>query len=194
MRLPRGLEYGLAYLGALGWQGSALLWASGHRVHHMHADYQKDLHSPFHGKWHAFMKWMAYTPINFLHAPELARDPIHKGMHRHYETILLATLLALLMIDLRLAAAYLVAVLVSILQENCVNLFCHQRKLGYRNFYTNDDSTNIPWIAYVTWGQAWHNNHHFLAGQFNFGTTLHVWEVDPAMIFYPLLKPFDRQI
>src|ERR1700751_3021540 len=32
--------------------------------------------------------------------------------------------------------------------------------IGTRRFKTRDLSTNIWWVALVTWGEGWHNNHH----------------------------------
>jgi sn-1 stearoyl-lipid 9-desaturase len=31
---------------------------------------------------------------------------------------------------------------------------------GRRRFVTRDDSTNNWWVAMLTWGEGWHNNHH----------------------------------
>jgi len=31
---------------------------------------------------------------------------------------------------------------------------------GYRHFETRDDSRNIWWVALMTFGEGWHNNHH----------------------------------
>jgi stearoyl-CoA desaturase (delta-9 desaturase) len=48
----------------------------------------------------------------------------------------------------------------SIHQEALINSVCHLRKLGYRANDTPDDSTNIRWLSWLTWGQSLHNNHH----------------------------------
>jgi fatty-acid desaturase len=32
--------------------------------------------------------------------------------------------------------------------------------LGYRTFATPDQSTNCWWVALISWGEGWHNNHH----------------------------------
>ena len=31
---------------------------------------------------------------------------------------------------------------------------------GYRNYETTDDSRNLWWVALLTNGEGWHNNHH----------------------------------
>src|SRR6202035_186756 len=32
--------------------------------------------------------------------------------------------------------------------------------LGYRTYETDDESTNCWWVALISWGEGWHNNHH----------------------------------
>jgi stearoyl-CoA desaturase (delta-9 desaturase) len=32
--------------------------------------------------------------------------------------------------------------------------------LGYRTYETPDQSTNCWWVAVISWGEGWHNNHH----------------------------------
>jgi stearoyl-CoA desaturase (delta-9 desaturase) len=31
---------------------------------------------------------------------------------------------------------------------------------GYRNYETTDDSRNNWWVALLSYGEGWHNNHH----------------------------------
>ncbi|HZP27742.1 MAG TPA: acyl-CoA desaturase, partial [Acidimicrobiia bacterium] len=39
-----------------------------------------------------------------------------------------------------------------------VNSICH--RFGKRAFATHDLSTNVAWLAPLTMGESWHNNHH----------------------------------
>jgi fatty-acid desaturase len=39
-----------------------------------------------------------------------------------------------------------------------VNSVCHM--WGYRNYETRDNSRNSWWVALLTFGEGWHNNHH----------------------------------
>jgi len=32
--------------------------------------------------------------------------------------------------------------------------------VGYRNYETGDNSRNLWWVALLTYGEGWHNNHH----------------------------------
>jgi stearoyl-CoA desaturase (delta-9 desaturase) len=47
---------------------------------------------------------------------------------------------------------------------------------GRRRFDTQDDSRNNVWLALLTFGEGWHNNHHFYPGSTRQG--FRWWEVD----------------
>jgi fatty-acid desaturase len=77
----------------------------------------------------------------------------------------------------------------SLYQESNINVFCHKPGHGYRNFETKDDSRNVPLLAWLTWGQGWHNNHHAKASSYDFGTTVSgkSTEFDMTLLFLPLI-------
>ena len=78
---------------------------------------------------------------------------------------------------------------VSLYQESNINVFCHSAGLGYRNFNTKDQSCNIPFLAWITWGQGWHNNHHEKASSYDFGSTVsgNSKEFDSSLLLLPLV-------
>jgi fatty-acid desaturase len=45
-------------------------------------------------------------------------------------------------------------------------------------------------MGLLTWGQGWHNNHHYAPGNYDFGsgTSGKWWEFDPCKLFLPLLR------
>src|SRR5262249_35742087 len=47
---------------------------------------------------------------------------------------------------------------------------------GYRNFETRDLSTNLWWVALLSLGEGWHNNHHAYQRSARHG--LRWWEFD----------------
>ena len=47
---------------------------------------------------------------------------------------------------------------------------------GYRTYQTRDDSTNLWWVALLTYGEGWHNNHHAFQTSSRHG--FRWWEVD----------------
>ena len=51
----------------------------------------------------------------------------------------------------------------------------------------NNNSTNIPIIGYLMWGQGWHNNHHYNPNEiyFDFGKR---FEFDFCRLIIPLIR------
>jgi fatty-acid desaturase len=192
----RWIEIALLILGVYGAEGSSLFWRSVHSsLHHPYADKEKDLHSPIHGKFSAFMGWMfniKADSVNFRQARDLMRDPAHMFVHRHYEKILWIPVILTLILNWHIGLFFFgLPMLISIYQENFVNLFCHTNSIfTYRNFDTDDQSTNHWLLGYLTWGNAWHNNHHHKPNEYDFALqgTYKWWEFDPCVPLIWLIK------
>jgi len=89
----------------------------------------------------------------------------------------------------------IIPTVISMHGDYLTNLFGHVPKFGYRNYERNDLSTNVPWLAYITWGQCWHNNHHENPTSYDFGKGVSGkwWEYDPCNIFLFLFKRKKRK-
>jgi sn-1 stearoyl-lipid 9-desaturase len=180
--------------GTLAGQGSSLTWVAVHLgYHHRWADTDQDLHSPTKGLWTSLVGWYlhvnAYTISHRAAAPLFRKKP-HVWVHTHYFKLLYGWTAFLFLLSvgtgLPFVETYLAALALSLTQDNMVNVLCHQPKLGYRNWRLRDNSTNFWPLGYFGWGQGWHENHHAFPAKFNFGHRW--WELDPALIFVPLLK------
>lgn len=175
-------------------QGQPLWWAAVHRgYHHRFSDKEGDQHSPVHGKWHAFNGWIYTTDHNktsLKSVIDLARNNLLNWTHKYYETIIYISwiIAAIISIDF-LFWFFIIPSIVALHVDNAVNLFCHLRAAGYRNFETTDNSVNVPLLGYLGWGQGWHNNHHHKASSYDFGTKVSgkKSEFDPCMIFVPFI-------
>ena len=55
-----------------------------------------------------------------------------------------------------------------------INSLAH--RWGRQRFDTRDDSRNNLWLALITFGEGWHNNHHFFPGSARQG--FRWWEID----------------
>lgn len=163
--------------GSLSGQGSVIFWTALHRLHHPHSDQPADIHSPRSGFWHAYMGWifdLDPARVALSRASDLARDRGCRWTHRHYDALLwswwalLAAIAAAFPAALPCIAGMLFAGMWSIHQEALINSACHVRRLGVRNFDTPDDSTNLRWLSWLTWGQSLHNNHHARPGSKTF--------------------------
>lgn len=181
----------IVYLGALACQGSPLFWVAVHRgYHHPFSDTEKDMHSPSKGLFHAYIGWILFLKpkeLKMRGAVDLARDPVVMFIHNHYYALVWATWAIAWCIDPNIFCGLALAQLWAFHQENLVDVLGHTRipGLSYRNFETRDKSVNSP-LGYVSWGQAWHNNHHADPGAYNFGKKW--WELDPSAALVWLIK------
>lgn len=199
--LPRWKEIVILFFAVFAGQGGSIFWAALHRgYHHPHTDTELDIHSPVvYGKYQAFVGWYKKITeeanlINIKYAVDLLRKPHHVWFHKHYLKILWGVPAAVAIFDWRLSmTAFCLVTMIGLLQDNLVNVFGHSKSMfGYRNFETRDQSYNNPVLGYITWGQAWHNNHHHDAKSYDFGSGLsgRWWEYDASRIFLPFLgKP-----
>jgi stearoyl-CoA desaturase (delta-9 desaturase) len=187
----KAVEIVLTTLGCLANQAGPLSWVAAHRIHHAHADEERDPHSPRRGFWWAQVLWLLrYHPpfddpvLRRRYVPDLATDQGHLRLER-YE-MLLQVLLATVLYGLgelwgheglswvvwgmavRISVGYHVTAL--------VNSATH--RWGYRNYRLRDDSTNLWWVAWLTGGEGWHNNHHAFPRSARHG--LRWWELDPT--------------
>lgn len=187
-----------SFFGTLSGQGSSITWSSIHRgYHHKYSDTERDLHSPEKGIYHAFFGWATKITensgiLNLKYAGNLLKKSNHLWFHNNQMKILWAVPLIILAIDWKLSLSmFFLPTAMCLLQDNLVNVFGHLRgRIGYRNFETNDKSYNNIILGYLGWGQGWHNNHHHNPRSFDFGKGVSGkwWEIDPCLIFLPILN------
>jgi sn-1 stearoyl-lipid 9-desaturase len=183
----------LLWLASMSLQGSPLWWAALHRgSHHRYCDTERDTHSPINGIWYAWHGWIYHWPkyFNPRNVVDLVKDPLHVFFADHYSKIILITYLVVGLISWKiLLFGFLLPAAIGLYQENFINVLCHIRRFGYRNFDTQDNSTNITLLAWTNWGQGWHNNHHQLASSYDFGTSVSgkSSEFDPSLLLLPLI-------
>lgn len=197
-KLPTWKENIILFFATFAGQGSSIFWVALHRgYHHPFADQPRDIHSPVvYGRLHAFVGWYRTiterdSNISIKYAFDLLRKPNHLWFHKNNMRILWGVPLFVAVFDWHLAlAGFGLVTMLGLLQDNSVNVYGHIKGwFGYRNFETKDNSQNNPILGYLAWGQGWHNNHHYKASAFDFGSGVSGkwWEVDPCRIFKPFL-------
>lgn len=166
-KLPLWMEHLFAVFGALTLEGGPIFWVATHRIHHQKSDQPGDPHSPRDGAWWAHIGWILFGEANHnrtkamaKYAPDLARDPFYVWLNNYHwvPMVILGAGLYLwgglsvflwaicLRVTLGLHATWLV--------NSATHLW------GSRRFPTRDDSRNNLWVALLTFGEGWHNNHH----------------------------------
>jgi stearoyl-CoA desaturase (Delta-9 desaturase) len=181
----RVIEASLIFLGSMAAQGPVLRWVAAHRRHHTYSDRVGDPHSPIvnhskgnsylQGAWHAHIGWLFHHEITSSHfyAPDLYKNTLLVRMSRpaYYVGSVIAGLVVPAVICGGLSTTWAGALrglvwggLVRIFLVHhitwSINSICHL--FGARPFNTRDHSGNVAWLALLTFGEAWHNNHHAL--------------------------------
>jgi stearoyl-CoA desaturase (delta-9 desaturase) len=192
-KCPKAVEYTLALLGTLTLEGGPIDWVAHHRQHHQFSDETGDPHSARDGFFWSHVLWMFWTPnekgfneITERYVPDLLRQPFYRFLGRFYLelSIVLAIVLYLIGGWPWVIWGMCVRLVVTYHSTWLVNSASH--KFGYRNFEVSDLSTNCWWVALVTYGEGWHNNHHAFPTSARHG--LRAWEFDLAYGFIRMLK------
>ena len=197
----RPLRYALAIMGSAAVEGPVLDWVADHRKHHTFPDQEGDPHSPHVGRSGGFLGMMSglwYAHVGWLwetngqaekrrYCPDLLEDPNMRKIHRRFPVIVLATLLVPFLAGWAWGGS-LVTGLEALVWAGLVRIFlihhvtwsinsiCHF--YGRRRFDTDDQSTNVAWLALPSLGEAWHHNHHAFPRSAFHG--LRWYELDPS--------------
>jgi stearoyl-CoA desaturase (Delta-9 desaturase) len=204
-QVPKPLEYTFAVLGSMAVQGPVMRWVADHRKHHAHADHEGDPHSPhvghgdgaggvMRGLWHAHVGWLLGNQGQASirkHAPDLYEDRGMRIINRQFPLLVLLSLGIPALAGFLLSGT-LVGAATGLLWGGLVRIFfvhhvtwsvnsvCHF--LGSRRFETDDESTNVPWLSVLSFGESWHHNHHAFPRSASHG--LRRWEraLDPSAL------------
>lgn len=195
------VRYFLAVIGSIAGEGSPIDWVADHRKHHAKSDQPGDPHSPHEGGWWSHMLWLAFsthgndsTAYRKRWAPDLMAD---RGM-RIIEKLFLPLnfLLAVALggfgywlggapMALSMIVWGVFVRMVFVLHSTwLVNSASHM--WGYKNYETTDDSRNNWFVALLTYGEGWHNNHHAYPRMAKHGHRW--WEIDITFMTIRLMQ------
>jgi stearoyl-CoA desaturase (delta-9 desaturase) len=177
------VEYVLAVCGTLALEGGPMFWVATHRVHHQFSDKQGDPHTPREGRWWAHIVWMLVGDATHCdidecsrYAPDVCRDKFLVWLSNyHYVPLVIVSLLLLAFGGLPfLLWGTFFRVTMGQHVTWMVNSVTHI--WGGRRFSTRDDSRNNWFVALLSFGEGWHNNHHAHPTSARHG--LAWWELD----------------
>ena len=196
----RPVQFIFAVIGAAAVQRGPIWWSAHHRHHHAHAEDEDDVHSPVrHGFVWSHMGWFL-SQANFATRSTLVKDwmcfPELRFLDRF--DIVVPTLLAFGLYGLGyflehlapglgtngsqlLVWGFVISTVALYHATFTINSLCHV--WGNRRYNTRDESRNNVWLAILTFGEGWHNNHHHYPRSARQG--FFWWEVD---LTYYLLK------
>lgn len=170
-------QFIFAVLGASAAQRGPLWWAAHHRHHHQHSDDPEDLHSPHqNGFWWSHVGWFT-CDAGFAMDERRVRDwmkfPELRLINRFDSLVPMAAIVAIYFLGEGLAAwapglgtngfqlvvwGFFISTVALFHATVSINSLAHV--WGSRRFETSDDSRNNFWLALITLGEGWHNNHH----------------------------------
>jgi fatty-acid desaturase len=197
----RPVRWLLAFMGGLAGEGAATDWVANHRKHHAHSDQEGDPHSPHDGPWWSHLFWLAFWRGPQHHAehirhwaPDIAKDPVlrwigYMFLPSHFALTGLLAAAGYAYGGSFMATSFVVwgvfVRLVFVLHSTWfVNSASHM--WGYKNYETTDDSRNNWWVALITYGEGWHNNHHAYPRMAPHGHRW--WEIDVTFLTIRLMQ------
>jgi stearoyl-CoA desaturase (delta-9 desaturase) len=192
-RTSRLFQFLIAFTGTASYQKGPLWWSAHHRRHHLVADTEQDFHSPLTRKfWRAHFGWFLSCDsqkTEWKLIANLSKYPELRFLNKFYHLppIVLAVSAFLLGATLKRYApslgtsgwqmliwAFFISTVVLYHGTFTVNSLAHI--FGKRRFATEDNSRNNFFVAVITLGEGWHNNHHYYPAAERQG--IYWWEID----------------
>ena len=211
-KCPTWLERTFVILGVCSLESGPGHWVAVHRKHHQHSDEEPDPHSPLVGFLWGHVGWLVVkspaTSGLFFHdkyARDVFADPFYAGLHRNLMWFWVWVAHASLffpggvLIGLSMGWSWpesawfggsllVWGVLVRTVYvwhiTWAVNSLSHL--WGYRNYDTGEHSRNNWFVALLTNGEGWHNNHHAAPRAAAHGHRW--WELDLTYLTLVLLR------
>jgi stearoyl-CoA desaturase (Delta-9 desaturase) len=205
----RSIRAMLSILGSAAIEGPVISWVADHRKHHAFSDRHGDPHSPHvdHGQgWVGAIRGLVHAHVGWLfihtqrgcrarYAPDLLADPVVDWVDRTFLVWAIGGLLAAFGLGWLIGGTVrdgltgllwggAVRMLVLHHVTYSINSLCHF--FGGRRFETGDESRNLAWLAPLSLGEAWHNNHHAFPTSADHG--LRSWELDLSALVIRALE------
>jgi stearoyl-CoA desaturase (delta-9 desaturase) len=212
LAVPKWLERTLATLGVCCLEYTPARWIAVHRMHHQYSDEQRDPHSPLVTRLWGHMSWLGTenrdtgcTAMYERYARDILKDPYYFALERknrfvwinlaQWSIYFFGGCIAGWLIDGNALAAlqfgasvWLWGVIVRTVAvwhiSWSVNSLSHL--WGYQTYATGDNSRNNWFVALISNGEGWHNNHH--ADQVAAAHGHKWWEVDVTWMTVRLLE------
>ena len=196
-KTSRPFQFAFAVLGNSAVQRGPLWWAAHHRHHHRVSDSEDDMHSPRrHGFLRSHIGWILHAG-NFRTRLELVPDLAKFVELRFLDrfdalvpfllaafTFALGSWLAVVRPEWHTSGwqmfvwGFVISTVVTSHATFTINSLSHL--FGRKRYETGDDSRNNPFLALLTFGEGWHNNHHRFPGTVRQG--FFWWELDLTWI------------
>jgi stearoyl-CoA desaturase (Delta-9 desaturase) len=189
-KLNRVNQFIMAALAQTSGQKGVLWWAAHHRQHHRHSDEEHDIHSPWiQTFWWAHVGWVLsneYDEYDEKRIADFGRFSELRWLDRYHWQPIAAYGLAIYLIGgfPVFVWGFLLSTVALYHGTFAINSFAHV--FGNRRFDTPDHSRNNWLLALLTFGEGWHNNHHYSMASCRQG--IRWWEIDVTYYVLRLLS------
>ena len=188
-KTSRAMQFVLGFLAQTTFQKGVLWWAGHHRYHHTHSDQPDDLHSPNDGMFWSYAGWIfdaSTVETRFDQVKDFAKYPELRLLNSfpYSPGLLIAVLCYAIQGWPGVVVGFLWGNILSHHATFANNCFAHI--YGTRPYETDDRSRNNWFLAAITLGEGWHNNHHRYAASARHGFLW--WEIDPTYYVLLLLR------
>jgi stearoyl-CoA desaturase (delta-9 desaturase) len=184
-RTSRWFQFLLAFLAQTSSQKGALWWAAHHRTHHKLSDKPGDPHDSKRGFWYSHVGWILddTNQTDYSKVKDLAKYPelVYLNLVPNIATVALGVAVWALLGWSGLFIGFGLSTVLLWHGTFTINSLAHM--IGKPRYASDDESKNSFWLALITLGEGWHNNHHYFMGSTRQG--FFWWEVD---ITYYVLK------
>jgi len=188
--VPKWIEYCLVFCGTLACQGGPFGWIGLHRMHHKFSDTQQDPHDSNRGFWWSHIGWMMVDNPAKKEIPRFTKDISDDAFYQFCDKyfILIQVVLGLGLFALGGWSFVIWGIFARLVLVFHFTWFVNSatHKFGYQSHESHDHSRNCWWVALLTFGEGWHNNHH--AYQYSARHGLQWWEVDLTWMTIRLLN------
>jgi stearoyl-CoA desaturase (Delta-9 desaturase) len=163
-KTSRPFQFLLAFIAQMSAQRGVIWWTAVHRHHHLYSDQPQDAHSPRQsGFWRSHMGWIFIprrSTVDYNTVPDLTKYPELVWLNKNAYTPAIALAVACFLIDgwPGLFVGFFISTVVLYHCTFFINSLAHV--VGKQRYLTGDDSRNNWWLALITLGEGWHNNHH----------------------------------
>ena len=191
-KTSRPVQFVLGLIGVTAVQKGPLWWASHHRRHHKYSDTPEDIHSPKQrGFWWSHMFWILaerYKHADYSNIKDFTKYPEIRFIDKYEQWIVVAAAALVFAVGgaTGLFWGFFVATVLCWHGTFTINSLTHV--WGKTRYATGDDSRNNVWLALLTMGEGWHNNHHYYQRSARQG--FYWWEVDLSFYILKTLSLF----
>jgi len=194
-KTSRFFQFIIAFMAQTSAQKGALWWAAHHRHHHRYSDTPEDPHSmKIYGFWYSHIGWIVgpdFKKTDYKTIGDYSKYPELVWLNKYYlvpPLVLALAIMALggiidggsitMMFSKSGFSALFVGFLLStvILYHGTFSINSIMHKFGKQRYETGEESKNSVWLALLTMGEGWHNNHHYYETASRQG--FFWWEID----------------